>query len=228
MATNSSFENSLTESAIAFGYVLKLAQGDYWHSFLLKESHFDIAQIDPKLRSIGGNSEIDRNFTNIKESLNTARKIVESIFNELNSLLLGVDYLSYKKFRLLTPQCSIFADGNVKAYGCSSVYFNKYNFDMGNSTFCFNFVLDTALKLQDNSIELINQKCPKRIIVIVEGAIIYSYNKVSMNEIGKAKLGEIFESNSISVEIVDKVFYKKIIYNNAPAYIKSTDFEPCL
>ncbi|MDH5463595.1 MAG: hypothetical protein OEW49_04740 [Nitrosopumilus sp.] len=74
----------------------------------------------------------------VKESL-------ESIQDAIKVLSLGFDYKRYAKFKLLTPNVIIDWEGNYVIGDLSS----KKSFTKDDCKFCFDYVIDSAIRLQD-------------------------------------------------------------------------------
>ena len=220
------FSESISESSKAFAYVLKEAEGDPWYSFLHKASSSNLRDIEPRLYHSSSHNEVDKNFQSISKSLSVVKNQLENIIIEFNITLLGIDNYKYKRFKLLTPPCQIFMDGHVEECGMSSVYHSKYNMSPHNATFCFNFVLDAALKLQEGSLDLINPTSPKEVRVKVSTAIIYSHEENKLIEIGRASKDTVFVSHGFPDPFVNNKLYRHIDFNGKPAVIESNDVEP--
>jgi len=219
------FSESISESSKAFAYVLKEAEGDPWYSFLHRASS-DLRDIEPRLYHSSSNYEIDKNFQSINKSLSVVKNQLEKIINEFNITLLGIDNYNYKRFKLLTPPCQIFMDGHVEECGMASVYHCKCNMNPHNATFCFNFVLDAALKLQEGSLDLINPTSPKEVKVIIDTALIYSHEENKLIEIGRAAKGTVFVSHGFPDPFANNKLYRHIDFNGKSAVIEAKDVEP--
>jgi hypothetical protein len=223
------YEEAISEAAKAFAFVMKEAAGDYWHHFIIKNSTFELADIDPRIFSIGGrDNTVERNFGATKKSLMTVKKCLEDIIDKINPLLLGVDNFRYTRFRLLTPMTFIMSDHKTVRQNIHwNVYQNKYNMTLENATFCFNFVTDTALKAQESSLGLVNAQAPAAITITSEKAPIFSLKGKELVEIGSAPKNSIFRVlNKVSASVFNNEPYWSIDYGGNSAFIKVDDAEP--
>lgn len=108
-------------------------------------TNFDfVEQIShPNIRFRSGES--DRGLEEIVEKLtDKINKNFENIGEALEIVSLGLDYRKYIKFKILTPATHRFPDGKY----VHQIYGEK-NWTKENCQFLIDFVLDSALKLQD-------------------------------------------------------------------------------
>jgi len=82
--------------------------------------------------------------------VDTVRDCLEETKKALKIISLGIDYKKYIKYQLLTPTVNYIKDGeSVFIGGCEEKYCTE-----DNCQFCFDFVLDSVLILQEFDFEL--------------------------------------------------------------------------
>jgi len=224
------YEESMRLSAIAFAFIKREALGDHWHQFIMAGGSFELKDIDPKILHISGSDAIERNFIGIKKGLARSKRCFEDIIERLNPLLMGIDNFKFTRFRLLTPQTVIAMDGRTPHQNLGwNPYLNKYNMNKENATFCFNFVIDTALKGQERALGLINAQAPDAVIVITDQASIYSLKERELEEIGRISKGSVFHVlDKVMSRVHNLIPYWTIEYSGGRALIKADDTEPVL
>lgn len=142
LCKNGQYKDGLEHSAIAFDVLIsdyeKSKTDHYGRSpFLVGE---DIRWIKP--------FDVNRNLEGIFDYL-------EEIQKAIKLLCFNIDYRKYAKFRLLTPKL-IFGNKFYDKYNI--IWFNeeKSKFKKKNVEFCFNFIIECALKLQEFDFEIEN------------------------------------------------------------------------
>lgn len=95
---------------------------------------------------------IDNPFTNDR-GLNSLKKTVKRIQEVLKIIILNLDYRKYLKFRLLTPDHVIYAKG-VKYSTMWLSRRDKMDFKKDDVEYCIEFVIESALKLQEFDFEI--------------------------------------------------------------------------
>lgn len=182
------FGESIIESTIAFNYVGKVARGDSSHSFFIEKNYWDLKKVVPTLRSSGytsTNRALQNNFRDIETSFKEVQHTLEEIIQNVNVLLLGVDIFKYKRFNSLTPRTYTDGKGVVHiSEGATSIFCNEVNFNQKNALFCIHFVIDTAMKIEQNPLDLININAPKVVRINNERAILYEFIDNELKEIG--------------------------------------------
>ena len=94
----------------------------------------------------------DNPFTNGR-GLNSLKKTVKRIQEVLKIIILNLDYRKYLKFRLLTPDNVIYA----KDVRFKTMWFagrDKIDFKKDDVEYCIEFVIESALKLQEFDFEI--------------------------------------------------------------------------
>lgn len=209
------FEDSIVESAKAFGLFEKRTEGDVWHSFILKERSssyldFDIHKFkDESLRKM---------FMEVKERL-------EKITKYLNVVFLGIDTYRYQKFKLLTPVINITLGGRIYVHRTVGAFKSTYNLNAENAHFCINFVIDTVLKFQESSFGLFNRNNPHTIKTKNPGTKLYSYKEGIFKEIASVDKDNLFENAKLTLVLEQRKDYWRVSYNEKEAYIKMDDIE---
>jgi hypothetical protein len=152
------FEHSIEKSAIAFNELIhfyennKIGHRTYKSPFffgndLRFESAFFLGIKDRKLAGF-----VDK----VKES-------IEAIQNAIKITSLGIDYKKYSKFRILTPIVTrVYDDHHV-----SEIY-GKKKWDKENCQYCIDFVIESALKLQEFDFEIAEIEEQEEIELIIK------------------------------------------------------------
>jgi len=136
------FESAIINSQIAFEELLLCYEGDKYHDW---QSPFHTLEgIDPiissRLRDVFGDE-----FNNYK---NQIQKSLFSLRDAIKILGYGLDYKKYAKFKILTPYLNCwYKEGGGREYETRRN--DKINYSKKNAEFCFDFVIDSYLKLQE-------------------------------------------------------------------------------
>jgi len=85
--------------------------------------------------------------------LNSLKKTVKRIQEVLKIIILNLNYRKYLKFRLLTPDNVIFAK-NVRFKTMWFAGRDKMDFKKDDIEYCIEFVIESALKLQEFDFEI--------------------------------------------------------------------------
>jgi len=135
------YKNSEKEAIIAFNELLI----EYKRSKSKKHynSPFEITESLSFNNSSLGNNEtpIDNQLEKLFDKVNDNFKYIS---NAIEVLSLGINYKKYLKFRILTPQYNRQSNGTYTFYGETKVNLNKETCE-----FMFDFVLESALILQE-------------------------------------------------------------------------------
>ncbi len=91
-----------------------------------------------------GNSSNDRFESKLGEFVDKVKDSLDGIQNAVKIMSFGIDYKRYAKFKLLTPFVSKTIGGELKAE-----VWGKKKWTKENCQYCIDFVLDSALKLQE-------------------------------------------------------------------------------
>jgi len=223
------YYQSICESAIAFNYAEKVA-GDSWHSFLIGKSYWDIKKIVPSLnysRSISTFRELGGNFKNIEKSFKEVQSVSEELIRNINTILLGADIFKFKRFNLLTPRTYTDGKGVVRiGGGIMSIYHNKVNFNHKNALFCVHFVIDTAMKIEQNPLDLVNINSPKLIKIKNEGAAFFQFIGNELKEAGHVSGGKEYRVLNIAYYRIPKPgFFYEILNQEEKVKISASDVE---
>ena len=223
------YYQSICESAIAFNYAEKVA-GDTWHSFFIGKSYWDIKKIVPPVSFSGyisTNHTLQNNFRNIEKSFKEVQSVSEELIRNINALLLGVDIFEFKRFNFLTPRTYTDGKGVVRiGRGILSIYHNKVNFNHKNALFCIHFVIDTAMKIEQNPLDLVNINSPKLIKIKDEGAAFFQFIGNELKEAGHVSGGKEYRVLNIAYYRIPKpgVFYE-ILHQEEKVKISASDVE---
>lgn len=145
---SNNFKDSITNSQISFRELMWCHEKENTKNYepLLGKSH-DFTFYSSFFLKLGLGRDFDRFIDNICESL-------PEIEEKVNIIGLGIDYKQYRKFRLLSPHIQQWHQEDGNKY---EVYINEHDrriCNERNAQFCFNFVIDAALKLQQFNIDI--------------------------------------------------------------------------
>ena len=100
-----------------------------------------------------GNTNTSKMLYKDFKELEKYHKRVNNNLNDLNEFAkitaLGIDYKKFIKFKILTPEIMRTEDSKLLSLGMDRRYISERNYD-----FCFNFVIDSAQKLQEFDFDL--------------------------------------------------------------------------
>ncbi len=140
---NGHYKESLEIIAIAFHILLE----NY-------EKNKKVYELSPF--RIGANLEYEMDFSNRyteNRGLYNLKKTVQRIQEVLKIIILNLDYRKYIKFRLLTPDNVVYAKG-VKYSTMWLSRRDKMDFKKDDVEYCIEFVIESALKLQEFDFEI--------------------------------------------------------------------------
>lgn len=140
-SSNNNYKESIERLAIAFDVLIL----DYEKSKTrYRRSPFSIGENLSFIWTSDLNSDLEK----IVESMKEIQKTIKL-------LCLNIDYRKYSRFHLLTPRLfrgkEIYGKYNVYWYNVKERKFNKEQVE-----FCFNFIIESALKLQEFDFEIEN------------------------------------------------------------------------
>lgn len=144
------YKDSITNSQIAFKELMwcyEMENTLHFESILGKSWNFS-SQSSFHLK-MGLGSDFDSFIDNVSES-------IPLLEERLNIIGLGIDYLRYRKFKLLSPYIEMWAD--EKGDDRYSVFIDEGRdrriCSQKNARFCFDFVIESALKLQRFNVDI--------------------------------------------------------------------------
>lgn len=135
------FEESILNSQIAFLELLVCYEADKKQNF---KSPFNVIENMSFKSSFSLNLGFGRKFDEYIDSVN---KSLSNIDDVIKIIGLGIDYKKYIKFKLLSPDIHCWHEVNGRTY--EHVPSNGILLNQRNSLFCFDFVINSALKLQE-------------------------------------------------------------------------------
>lgn len=93
----------------------------------------------------------ERWFRDVSETTNRIREI-------LKITALGIDYRKYAFFEYITPETNVYWNNSGHEYHSipKEYYENRFNLRVSDCHFCINFVIDSALKLQEFDYDINN------------------------------------------------------------------------
>jgi len=217
------YEESIVESAQAFGLLEKRMEGDYHRSFIIPDlDAFGGLDDAARKTSIEMDREVDKYY---RGGFKEAKDKLQEIIKNLNPLLLGIEIREYQKFKLLTPVINISMTGKLFVYRAGGYYQNRFNFNKDNALFCLNFVIENTLKFQIEPFGLFDQSKSHTIKIKNPKTKVYSYKNNKLVEMGFVEKGKSFENAELEL-ITDKhKHYWKIKYNDEEAYIELDNAE---
>lgn len=143
------FKDSITNSQIAFKDLIHCHTEENTKNY---RSVFDTENDFTFLSSFSLNIGLGSKFD---EFIDKVPKSIHSLEENINLIGFGIDYKRYRKFKLLSPFIQSWYDNNTVQY---RVYINDENdrriCNKRNAQFCFDFVIDSALKLQQFDIDI--------------------------------------------------------------------------
>lgn len=147
--SSDSFKESITNSQIAFKDLIHCHTEENTKNY---KSVFDTENDFTFLSSFFLNIGLGRKFD---EFIDKVPKSIHSLEENINLIGLGIDYKRYRKFKLLSPYIAPWYDNNTALY---KVYINDEDdrriCNKRNAQFCFDFVIESALKLQQFDIDI--------------------------------------------------------------------------
>ncbi|HUU87949.1 MAG TPA: hypothetical protein VMX17_09360 [Candidatus Glassbacteria bacterium] len=75
-------------------------------------------------------------------------KVINNVKKILKFIVLGIDYKKCVKFKIITPSTALMDDGSYK------FFLNQNSLTKDEFDFCFNFIIESTLKLQEFSAEI--------------------------------------------------------------------------
>ena len=143
------YVDSIQNSQIAFKELLAAHKED---NSLLYRSPFKVIDNFTFLDSFF--MGIKSNEHKIKDFIDAVGGSLKELENTVNLIGFGIDYKKYCKFKLLSPYINIWYNEGNREY---EAYNNSHDgriCDKKNALFCFNFVIDSALKLQKFNLDI--------------------------------------------------------------------------
>ncbi|MBR5167917.1 MAG: hypothetical protein IKW86_07635 [Salinivirgaceae bacterium] len=143
------YKDSITNSQIAFKELMYCHKEENTKYFkpLFGETH-NFSSLTSFHLNIGLGREFDGFIDNVSKS-------IPELEENLNIIGLGIDYKRYKKFKLLSPSIHSWHPEGKSQY---DVYINEDNdrriCNKRNASFCFDFVIESALKLQQFNVDI--------------------------------------------------------------------------
>lgn len=148
------FQESILNSQIAFRELLICYEEDKQRNF---RSPFKVYKDIALKSSFSLNMVLGRELDHYIEDVN---KSLVSIGDAIKIIGFGLDYKKYVKFKLLSPHIQIWHEADGRQY--ESEPLTEIVLNNKNCIFCFDFVIDSALKLQELDFdisELMENKC---------------------------------------------------------------------
>lgn len=147
--TSNNYKESISNSQIAFKELLACYEEENTKDF---NNPFNFAGQLRRLSLFSDIRGIDRNFSHY---IDDVKKAIENLEEMTKIIGLGVDYKQYCKFKLLSPYIQMWYSDNGRKY---DLYINNEQDNRicskRNAQFCFDFVIDSVLKLQQFDIEI--------------------------------------------------------------------------
>ena len=144
------FEISIQNSQIAFKELLVIHKEE--NSIRFNSSPFRMTQDFSFLNSFF--MGIRKDNKKMGEFVDRVGKSFEEMENTVSIIGFGIDYKKYCKFRLLESIMNVFRDEEKRNYEVFNGLLDNRICDKKNAQFCFNFVIDSALKLQKFNMDI--------------------------------------------------------------------------
>jgi hypothetical protein len=148
--SHNQYKDSITNSQIAFKELMwcyEMENTLHFESILGKSWNFSSQSSFHMKMGLG--SDFDSFIDNVSES-------IPLLEERLNIIGLGIDYLRYRKFKLLSPCIEMWLD--EKDDNRYSVFIDEERdrriCSQKNARFCFDFVIESALKLQRFNVDI--------------------------------------------------------------------------
>lgn len=147
--TSNNYKESITNSQIAFKELMVCYEEENTKGY---RNPFDFAGHLRRLSLFSDIRKIDKNFSHYIDDIKNSIKNMEEMTKIIGW---GIDYKRYCKFRLLSPYIQMWYSENRRDYNC---YINDEHdnrkCNLRNAQFCFDFVIESALKLQQFNIDI--------------------------------------------------------------------------
>lgn len=162
---NKNYEKVLKYVASSFKVLISVyeekATGDYRSPFFFGDN---FSFHNSFFMGLNGNDSLEE-FRKIGEFVDKAGEAIEQIQSAIKMISLGIDYRKYVKFNYLTPHATLLRNGEVVCEMHMSKIKDSYSDE--ELEFLVNFVIESALKLQEFEIdyEQLNFKKPEAIII---------------------------------------------------------------
>jgi hypothetical protein len=147
--TSNNYKESITNSQIAFKELMACYEEESTKEY---RNPFDFAGHLRRLSLFSDIRKIDQDFSHFVDDIKNAIKNMEEMTKIIGW---GIDYKRYCKFRLLSPYIQMWYSENGRDYDC---YINDEHdnrkCNLRNARFCFDFVIESALKLQQFDIDI--------------------------------------------------------------------------
>lgn len=144
------YKDSITNSQIAFKELLTKHKDE--NSIRFNSSPFRMTQDFSFLNSFF--MGIRKDNRKMSEFVDNVGKSFEEIENTVSIIGFGIDYKKYCKFKLLEPFMHLSINDGKRDYVTYDGLPDNRICDKKNASFCFNFVIDSALKLQAFNIDI--------------------------------------------------------------------------
>lgn len=144
------YKDSISNSQIAFKELMWCYENENTKNYesILGKTHDFTFQSSFHLR-MGLGNDFDRFIDNVSQS-------IPLLEERLNIIGLGIDYMHYRKFKLLSPYIQMWPSntGNNKYDVLVDDEYDRRICSQRNAQFCFDFVIDSALKLQRFDVDI--------------------------------------------------------------------------
>ncbi len=150
---NNDYENSIINSQIAFKELLFSYEDDKRYQFSSPFAICERFSSPGRYRNIGLSKELDRYIDDTKDAF-------LRIDDAIKILGFQIDYKKYIKFKILMPYITVWDEKEGRSY--ETMKNERVNYSKRNAQFCFDFVIESALKLQEFDFE-INELCELRV-----------------------------------------------------------------
>jgi hypothetical protein len=97
------------------------------------------------------NNKLGGEFKKLEKFVDSVKESIEHLQKAVKITSFGIDYKEFVKFSILTPTVIRFIGGNVKAQ-----ILGERNWTVENCQYCIDFVIKSALKLQDFDFDIKN------------------------------------------------------------------------
>ncbi len=147
----------------------------------------------------------------------------EPIAEILNISILGIDYKKYAKFKCLIPGFVTMANGDVHIRKEGNEFFTRFNIHKKNLEFCYFFLIDAILKIEQFDFGLISswQKPDKVTVLDEDVAIIYRQkNDREFEPQGKINKDTIIEFGPVAIPTAAGE-YRQVTIDSVVGWLKT-------
>lgn len=150
LISSNDFKNSISYSQIAFKELIWCFNAENTINYeSIFEEKSDFTFLSSFHLRVGLGRDFDKFIDNVSES-------IPQLEERLNIIGLGIDFMRYMKFKLLSPMIQMWPhkEGDERYHIYINDEHDRRICNLRNAQFCFDFVIDSALKLQRFDVDI--------------------------------------------------------------------------